>query len=336
MSGNRCILLLVTLLLGLFSGAVFAHEFTIYTNHPRDTFDAFIAEFQKDHPDVKVNVFRAPVEELFTILTLEMQIGQNRADVIYFAEHERAEWAKKQGWLEPMSLPDEILQHYDPAVIDPDGYWVGFSWTGMLIHYNPNLVSPDEVPSSYIDLLDPRWRGKIAIGDPSATGMVHLNIWHVTDYLFEKYGEPYGWGWYEKFKEQEPLLLSGHRQVRSLVATGERPIGIMTTGMSWAGMREGEPGDYVYFDEGTPTVVGVFGIAKGTRNREAADIFLEWAYSERGQAAQQVTIGDIPYHSGVSLETPHQDALEDINPIPVPLTPELRAVQAEKVMQILR
>ena len=40
------------------------------------------------------------------------------------------------------------------------------------IGYNTNLVKPEDAPTTFADLLDPRWQGKIVKGDPNYSGTV--------------------------------------------------------------------------------------------------------------------------------------------------------------------
>jgi hypothetical protein len=50
-----------------------------------------------------------------------------------------------------------------PQALRPHGEWVGISINIISAAYNTNLVRPSEVPKSYNDLKDPRWKGRLAI-----------------------------------------------------------------------------------------------------------------------------------------------------------------------------
>src|SRR5262249_58653513 len=50
-----------------------------------------------------------------------------------------------------------------PQALRPHGEWIGISVNIISAAYNTNLVRAGEVPKSYDDLKDPRWKGRLAI-----------------------------------------------------------------------------------------------------------------------------------------------------------------------------
>ena len=72
---------------------------------------------------------------------------------------------KKSGWLAPY-LPEDVAKHFPADQVDPDGmYATSCAWMET-IGYNTNLVRREDAPTSYADLLDPKWQGKIVKGHP--------------------------------------------------------------------------------------------------------------------------------------------------------------------------
>ena len=53
------------------------------------------------------------------------------------------------------------------SLIDPEGYWTGFSARIRVIAYNTKTRdSPSDAPQSIFDFADPKWKGQVAIADP--------------------------------------------------------------------------------------------------------------------------------------------------------------------------
>ena len=94
----------------------------------------------------------------------EMEAGDIQADVLYGADPSIYMILQDAGQLLPYSSPEA-------AAVKPD-YRTGeenFTLANgryAVIVYNRRFVSPEEAPQTWDDLLDPKWKGKIVIGDP--------------------------------------------------------------------------------------------------------------------------------------------------------------------------
>jgi spermidine/putrescine-binding protein len=116
-----------------------------------------IALFEKSY-GIKVTVLRGDAVELAARLIAEARAGRVAADL--FDGTANAPALKKAGvalqWL------PEAAAKLPAAYRDPDGYWVA---TNLYVHtpvFNTDLVPRDGAPQSWQDLLDPKWRGKLA------------------------------------------------------------------------------------------------------------------------------------------------------------------------------
>ena len=56
---------------------------------------------------------------------------------------------------------------------DPDDLWIGNNLHLLVILQNTKLVPDDQGPKSWADLLDPKWKGKIAFTDPANSGSAY-------------------------------------------------------------------------------------------------------------------------------------------------------------------
>src|SRR5258708_13595708 len=74
---------------------------------------------------------------------------------------------RDQGLLQPFSSPE--LADYDKITIEPGRHWVSARESYLGIGYNTQKISAQEAPKSYQDLLDPKWKGKMAISGSLST-----------------------------------------------------------------------------------------------------------------------------------------------------------------------
>ena len=106
------------------------------------------------------------------------------------------------------------------VLIDPDGYWTGFSARIRVIAYNTTLVKPDEAPRSVFDLADPKWRGQVAIADPRFGS----TSFHVAA-LYALAGDEKADDFFRRLKANDVRVVDGNSVVRDLVTRGEVKVG---------------------------------------------------------------------------------------------------------------
>lgn len=138
---------------GIDSGASVVN---VYSHRHYDTdqelFDRFTAE-----TGIRVNVVTASADELIT--RLENEGVNSPADILITVDAGRLHRAKSKGLLQPIS--SEVLEGNIPSALrDPEGYWFGLTKRARILVIDTSRVSANEL-SSYEDLIDPRWRGRV-------------------------------------------------------------------------------------------------------------------------------------------------------------------------------
>ena len=109
--------------------------------------------------------------------------------------------------------------------------------------YNSNLVTPQEAPKTWTDLLDPKWRGRIAISPPWLGGPTLVWAYFLKDNLgLDDYAT--------KFGEQEPLVTNGHGEVVDAVVRGEVAVAPMLDYQSAQATMSGAPVTTFYPTDG--------------------------------------------------------------------------------------
>ena len=128
----------------------------------------------KKYPFIKMTFWRGDTEEIIAKLSAEMRAKNVIADVV-----------EGTGVGELAVEANLTLPYFSPQVEamperyrDPRSHWTSTRISYYSIAYNTRLVPPDQVPKTYDDLLDPRWRGKLAwrIGSSTGTPLFLTNI----------------------------------------------------------------------------------------------------------------------------------------------------------------
>jgi len=130
----------------------------VYSHRHYDTDQELFRRFTES-TGIQVNVQTASADELIT--RLETEGADTQADILVTVDAGRLQRARARGLLRGVS--SETLDKNVPANLrDPEGYWYGLTQRGRVIVYAKDRVSPDDL-STYEDLADPKWRGKILV-----------------------------------------------------------------------------------------------------------------------------------------------------------------------------
>ncbi len=130
----------------------------VYSHRHYDTDQELFRRFTEE-TGIVVNVQTASADELIT--RLETEGADTEADILVTVDAGRLQRARARGLLGPVS--SATLEANVPGNLrDPDGYWYGLTQRGRVIVYAKDRVSPEDL-STYEDLANPKWRGKILV-----------------------------------------------------------------------------------------------------------------------------------------------------------------------------
>src|SRR2546425_4758483 len=138
----------------------------VYSPHGRDLLTLLERRFEQLHPDVDVRWLDMGSQEVYDRLRSERANPQ--ADV----------WFGGPATIFARGVRDSLLEPFRPGwgeAVEPHGrgpgdlYFAAYE-TPAVIVYAEQAVRPGEAPRDWDDLLDPRWKGKILIRDPLASG----------------------------------------------------------------------------------------------------------------------------------------------------------------------
>jgi iron(III) transport system substrate-binding protein len=245
---------------------------TWYTTTAEDDYPTIVDAFEAAY-GLEVSVFRGRPSELIGRITEERDAGVAGADVLATGSEHMAGLSDVLG---PYSAP------YQEGL--PEGA-SGDEWTGYAVSFrapswNTDLLEPDDVPTTWDDLADPRWKGVLAIDPNEVEWYAALHT-----YLVEEEGRAEAE--VDELFEQiaaNAVFLAGHTAQAQLLAAGEFELGVNATSLVDGLAAEGAP--IAWQPPVEPVVAGISGagVLSTAAHPAAAVLFVDWLMSD-GQAA---------------------------------------------------
>jgi ABC-type Fe3+ transport system substrate-binding protein len=143
----------------LIAGAKKEGSVAVYSSAAMDDMAAIIAAFEKKY-GVKVRLWRGSSENIVQRAVTEARGGRFEADVIETGAL-AMESMRRERLFEAIKTP--ALSELLPAAIPAHREWIGTRFNIFVAAYNTRLIKKDELPQSYGDLLDRRWKGKLGV-----------------------------------------------------------------------------------------------------------------------------------------------------------------------------
>src|SRR5262244_1229357 len=160
----------------------------IYVSLATSAMTKLVAAMNKRFPKLKIEFVRAGSVETVKRFVAERQAGRIGADLIHGADTGGFEYFAQKGWLDTRLAALPLTKDFRDGFYDKDAGWVAARATGIAVVYNTRLVKKEDAPKSWTELIEPKWKGRIAISDPTRAGssFSHLYaMWKMygTDYL---------------------------------------------------------------------------------------------------------------------------------------------------------
>ncbi|MCB5161151.1 Fe(3+) ABC transporter substrate-binding protein [Marinomonas algarum] len=144
------------------ASAIASGEVNVYSARNEALIAPLLDTFSKEN-DVKVNLITGKADALLS--RLQSEGDASPADVFITVDAGRLYRAKEAGVLQPFETK-QLNKVVPEHLKDREGYWYGLSQRSRVIFYNPENVNAAQL-STYEDLADPKWKGKICIRSSS-------------------------------------------------------------------------------------------------------------------------------------------------------------------------
>jgi iron(III) transport system substrate-binding protein len=278
-----------------------------YTSTPVDLAQQLIEAFHKE-TGVKVQLLRTGGQAVLRRILPEIAAGQPGADVITMSDAGAANGMAKQGQLvafRPVGF-DKVLD----VAKDPQGRWIAQRLQLAGIAVRTDKVAPADLPKTWSDLTNPKYKGQMVMPDPSFTAIQLVVVAMLSQKL--------GWDFYKALRANDTMIVQGHQQVFSTMQSGERLIGAESSDpRSFAQGQEVPNQALIAPSEGAFFVTSPTAIIKGARSPNAAKLFAQFMISPAAQA--MIAAGGIHASRPDVPPPPGLPALSGIKALPIDL-----------------
>jgi iron(III) transport system substrate-binding protein len=176
-------------------------------------------------------------------------------------------------------LPDGAKE-YPADLKDPEGYWIANNLFIITPGFNTSLIPRGTEPNTYQDLLDPKWRGKMAWnGFPTSSG-----VGGFVGTVLAEMGDEKGMAYLRELSKQKIANLRGSaREVLDQAIAGEYAIALQIFNHhAVISRKKGAPVDWIKMEPVTGTL-SVMSIHKNAPHPNAAKLLVDFITSKEGQ-----------------------------------------------------
>jgi iron(III) transport system substrate-binding protein len=251
--------------------------------------------FEKEYPFLQVEFFRGNAERLVQKMFAEYQAKRYDVDIIDGTVSPTM--VHRANLLQRFYSP--VLADYPAELKDPQGYWGSTNLYFFATGYNTRMVKPNEVPKTYEDLLNPRWKGQMMWSTSRGSG-APIMIGTILNTMGPEAGKAY----LQKLKAQNiAKSTASNRQILDLTIAGEYPLSLhIFNHHAYISKSAGAPVDWQPHEPVTATIQTI-ALAKNTPHPHAAMLLLDFVMSEKGQKVFQQA-NYLPSHPKVPAKQP--------------------------------
>ncbi|MBI4527557.1 MAG: extracellular solute-binding protein [Deltaproteobacteria bacterium] len=240
-----------------------------YSGYSLSLLNGLTKSFEAKYPFIKVDLIRSPDEKTLNRVATEKKAGKVLFDVI-------------NSQLLPMMVRLNVIGTYsfpgaevvDAKYKDPSGHWVALHMQYYVLSYNTKMVPKNQVPSDWLDLLDPKWKGQIGM-DPEEFEWLGA----MSEFLGEEKATKLMMG----LSRQEIRWHKGHTLLAQFMAAGEFALSLSYAHRIEDMKKKGAPVEWV---RSTKPIVGSLsklGLSAAPPHPNAARLLVNFLSSKEGQ-----------------------------------------------------
>ncbi len=263
-------------------------ELTLYTTIAEKDLPAIVKPFEQKY-GVKVTIWRAGTDKVLQRAVAEAKAKRYIVDAVHFGAPEM-EALSREKVLAPVSSP--VHKDLQPGSVPAHKEWAATILSVWVQAYNTSLVKKSDLPKTYKDLLDPKWKGKLGIeskNDDWFATVVHLMG-----------GEEAGLKFFRELVATNGISpRHGHTLLNNMVVSGEVPLALTVYNyMPEQAKKKGAPIDWFAIEPAVARANAI-GVAKHAPHPNAALLFYEYMLGPDGQNAM-VSVDYVPTNTKVA------------------------------------
>jgi iron(III) transport system substrate-binding protein len=253
-------------------------EVWIYTSMYPSVIESFEALLRQELPQIEPRFYQAGSEKVAQRIEAEWTAGGSPACLVLTSDPFWYVRSARAGRLQRHLAPDVL--RIDRALVDPDGTWATARLSLMVLAV-PESMPAQERPRRFSDLADPRFAGRITIGDPLASGTTYTWLAFML--------QEGGWTLVDQMRANGLVAAGGSSAVLGRITSGERPVGALLLENLLS--ADGTVAVPVFPEDGAVLVPGPIALTAECRNPVAARAIYDLILSRAGQ--QLIVAGDM-------------------------------------------
>jgi iron(III) transport system substrate-binding protein len=272
----------------------------LYSPHGRDQLSLLEHAFEKLHPDVDVRWLDMGSQEILDRLRFERVNPQ--ADV----------WFGGPSTIFDRGVHDSVLVPYRPvwwnkvgaeSSREPAFYYPVYR-TPAVIAYNSKAVSAAEAPQDWDDILAPRWKDKVIIRDPMASGTMRA-IWGLIIFrsIRQTGDTTSGMRWLRALDGQTKTYTISPALLYEKLARQEGLVSLWDLQDILISQAKGIPLGYVFPRSGTVVIDDAIGLVRGSRHPDVARAFIDYVGSMEAQLLTARKIFRLPARTDLPADS---------------------------------
>jgi iron(III) transport system substrate-binding protein len=229
----------------------------------------------KHFPKLKIEFVRAGSVETVKRFVAERSAGLIGADLIHGADPGGFDYFAQKGWVDKSLTELSLVADYRDGFYDKNDGWIALRATGIAIMYNTRNVKKEDVPKTWRELTDPKWKGRIAISDPNRAGSSFSHLYAMW--------KMYGPGYFKALAANKVMVAGDGSATRVAIATGERDIAPVSEYDAFEFKKERKPVDVAWPEDGTILLPAPLALVAGSKNRDNGKALASYLLSKEGQ-----------------------------------------------------
>lgn len=263
----------------------------IYHGSWVDAQNAQIAAFSKRFPCVRVQKFGSTTSELRERFTSEIRAGRHTADIMQDSDPGILDNMAASGLLTEYTITNSGSF---PAGTKKEGFWYPLRLALSGIAWNTDLVSEADakILQDWKGVLDPRWKGRAVVVDPTSGGGIVYAPVYAWDQMF-------GPSFIEQLGTQKPRVVAGINNAAAALAAGD--VAVIFNASETGLLPLWQKGAPIRWSLPVPGIGPATGQAIATKapHPNAAKLYQEYAFAEEGYTAWYL-LGGAPARSGLA------------------------------------
>jgi len=255
----------------LIEGAKKEGQLVYYTTMTLDQSKQTVDRFEKKYPFIKTSLFRTGGGPLLNKIFTESRGGRHDWDIVV-GRGEMVLPLMQRKLLASYQSPEKTM--IDEQLVDKEGYWAAYYVNSYVLGWNTKLVKKQDVPKTYEELLNPKWKGGLISLDTEAYGMLEglKGVW----------GQEKTLAYFKRLAALEPVLKRGNTERVQLALAGEYPLIVAYNQTIQRMTSRGAPIDWLPLEPAV-TQVNPAMIGSKAPHPNAARLFFDFILSKEGQ-----------------------------------------------------